>query len=221
MHICNSQDWNLSPQQARDLQTRLAKDVSQSDRVLIPRYILGLDVSVRHGNQALAVAVILDYPELRVVETAAAKGSTTFPYIPGLLSFREIPLTLEACSKLKNEPDLVFVDGAGVAHPRRMGLASHLGLILNIPTIGCAKSHLYGDFELPGTAKGDFSLMRSPEDEVVGAVLRTRANTKPLYISVGNQISLSSSINWVLQCCQGYRLPEPTRLAHLASRKNL
>jgi deoxyribonuclease V len=127
-------------------------------------------------------------------------------------------LLLKAFQKLKSCPDIILVDGQGIAHPRKMGLASHLGLILDVPTIGCAKSHLFGDYSEPAKEAESFSNLKSQEGEVIGAVLRTKTNVKPLFISIGHKIDLPSSINWVLQCCKGYRLPEPTRKAHQASR---
>ena len=133
-------------------------------------------------------------------------------------SFREIPICLEACQKLTSNPDLVLVDGQGIAHPRRIGLASHLGLFLNLPTIGCAKSPLFGKFELPEENAGSFSYIHDDAGEVIGAVVRTKTRVKPLFISVGHNADLSSSIDWVLKCCRGYRLPDPNRLAHLASK---
>jgi deoxyribonuclease V len=165
--------------------------------------------------------VILNYPGLEVIETACVEGRTDFPYIPGLLSFREIPLLLQAFQQIKRCPGLILVDGQGLAHPRRIGLASHLGLILDTPTIGCAKSHLCGDFSEPGSEAGRYTWLKDNADEVIGAVLRTKSSVKPLFISIGHKIGLPSSIHWVLQCCQGYRLPEPTRQAHQASRGNI
>ncbi len=132
-----------------------------------------------------------------------------------------MPLTLQACEKLVLNADLVLVDGQGIAHPRRLGLAAHLGLFLNTPTIGCAKSHLYGQYNTPANTTGKYNFIKNTNGETIGAVLRTKYNVKPLFISVGHKIDLQTSIYWVLQCCRGYRLPEPTRLAHLASKGNI
>jgi deoxyribonuclease V len=140
--------------------------------------------------------------------------------VPGLLSFREAPLILAAFEKLTATPDLVFVDGQGIAHPRRIGLASHLGLCLGLPTIGCAKSRLCGEHETPGFAAGSYAELRD-NGEVIGAAVRTRAGVKPVYVSIGHMIDLPSAIRRVLDCCRGYRLPEPTRLAHMAAGGNL
>jgi deoxyribonuclease V len=212
--------WGINVQDAMEIQRQLAGRILQHNTILTPRLIAGLDVSVNKNNEAVAAAVVLNYPELNVVETAIARGKVCFPYIPGLLSFREVPLTLEACEKLNTVPDLVMVDGQGIAHPRHFGLASHLGLFLNTPTIGCAKSHLFGQFKAPGVLQGDFDDIIGDQGSIIGAAIRTKTRVKPLFISVGHKINLASAIYWVLQCCRGYRLPEPARLAHLATREN-
>jgi deoxyribonuclease V len=165
---------------------------------------------------AQAAVVVLDYPGLDVVEVRVARGELLLPYIPGLLSFRECPLILAACRMLHCTPDLILVDGQGVAHPRRLGLASHLGLFLDVPTVGCAKSILCGSHQPVGQEPG-CSAELIHDGELVGAALRTRAGVKPIYVSVGHRIDLASALHWVLQCCCGYRLPQPTRLAHLAA----
>ncbi len=218
MHVQGLHDWDVSVQQAMEIQRRLAKMVVTQNDIQNPRLIAGVDVSVNRLGEATAAAVVLSYYELNVVESAVAKGKVNFPYIPGLLSFREVPLTLEVCKKLTSSPDLVMVDGQGIAHPRRLGLASHLGLFLKVPTIGCAKSPLFGKYQLPSDAQGSYNEITDGEGNVIGAVLRTKFGVKPLFISVGHKIGLVSAIHWVLQCCRGYRLPEPTRLAHLASK---
>jgi deoxyribonuclease V len=213
--------WNVTVEQAKEIQNTLAKQVIQRNSLRSASLIAGLDVSVNRLGEATAAAVVLSYPDLRLEEKTVARGKVTFPYIPGFLSFREVPLTLSVFEKLSLVPDLVIVDGQGIAHPRRFGLASHLGLFLNIPTIGCAKSHLYGHYQEPGTSIGNYEYILDNEKEPIGAVLRTRERVKPLYVSTGHKITLSSAIEWVLHCCRGFRLPEPTRLAHLASRGDL
>src|SRR3989304_6853813 len=151
MKVKRLQDWLLSPSQAIEMQRRLAAQVSRKSEVIEPRFIGGVDISVRRGEEmATGSVVVLSYPELEVVETKVVRGRLDFPYIPGLLSFRELPLTLAACEQLSIIPDLILVDGQGIAHPRRFGIASHLGLFLDIPTIGCAKSLLCGSHEVPG-----------------------------------------------------------------------
>lgn len=160
-----------------------------------------------------AAAVVYSFPELQLVETATARLPLTFPYVPGLLSFREIPVCLEAIKKIKRAVDLWLIDGQGIAHPRQMGLASHLGLFLQAPTIGCAKSRLIGTHDEPGPNKGDYTWLYDKENKI-GAVLRTRNNVKPLFISPGHLCSFENAIDYTLVCTTKYRLPEPTRIAH-------
>ena len=213
--------WQVSTAQALDIQRRLAEQVSRSSEVTTPHLIAGVDISAGNARgMATGAVVVLEYPELRLVETKVVQGRFNFPYVPGLLSFRESPLTLAACQKLTVTPDLVLVDGQGIAHPRRMGLASHLGLFLDTPTIGCAKSLLCGQHEVPGEAPGSYTEIVD-KGETIGAALRTKLGTKPVYVSIGHQIDLQTAIYWVLACCRSYRLPEPTRLAHLAAGGNL
>jgi deoxyribonuclease V len=169
---------------------------------------------------ARAAMVVLSYPELEIVEVQTIVAELAFPYIPGLLSFREAPLILELFQKLRHKPDLLFVDGQGIAHPRRLGIASHLGLWLDMPTIGCAKTRLCGKHDEAGQEAGSTTALIH-EGEVVGTVLRTRAGSRPLYISGGHKISLEESVRWTLACTRSYRLPEPSRLAHLAAGGNL
>ena len=214
-------DWQLNSTQAIDMQQRLSAQVSRSGEVTNPRFIAGVDIAVGKGQEmATGAVVILSYPELRLVETKVAQGKLNFPYIPGLLSFREAPLTLTACQQLTITPDLIMVDGQGIAHPRRIGLASHLGLFLNTPTIGCAKSLLCGQHEEPSEKPGSYVEVVD-RGETIGAALRTKLGTKPIYVSIGHKIDLQTAIYWVLECCRSYRLPEPTRLAHLAAGGNL
>ena len=221
MRVGKLHDWTVSTSEAIQIQKNLATLIEPSCATLNPRLIAGLDVAITDKNQAKAAVVVLKYPELKLIETAVVEGRVTFPYIPGLLSFREVPLTLQACEKIQLQPDLVFVDGQGIAHPRRMGLASHLGLFLDIPTIGCAKSYLYGDYQPPPKAAASYSYITGSQGEKIGAVVRTKSDVKPLFVSVGHKIDLSSAIHWVLQCCRAHRLPEPTRIAHLVSQGTL
>ena len=213
--------WQVSITQALEIQQKLATQVSKKSEVTTPHFIAGVDISVGKGEgMATGAVVVLQYPELRVVETKIARGKLDFPYIPGLLSFRESPLTLAACQKLTITPDLILVDGQGIAHPRRLGLASHLGLLLNTPAVGCAKSLLCGSHEAPGAEPGSYAEVVD-RGEIIGATLRTKLGVKPIYISIGHKVDLQTAIYWVLKCCRGYRLPEPTRLAHLAAGENL
>jgi len=213
--------WRLSVTEALDMQRGLASRVSRNGNVISPRFIAGVDIAVgKAWEMATGAVVIVSYPEMRLVETKVVRGKLDFPYIPGLLSFRESPLTLAACEQLEITPDLILVDGQGIAHPRRMGLASHLGLFLNMPTIGCAKSLLCGTHQTPGTELGSYTEV-TDNGETIGAALRTKLGVKPVYVSIGHKIDLENAIHWVLQCCRGYRLPEPSRLAHLAAGGSL
>jgi deoxyribonuclease V len=161
---------------------------------------------------AKAAVVSLKYPSLEPLEQAISLRPVNFPYIPGLLSFREAPLILEAFEKLKQSPDLLIIDGHGIAHPRRFGIACHIGLLLDVPSIGCAKTLLLGEYDEPCPEQGGFSYLKDQE-EIIGAVLRTRSNVKPVFVSIGHKVNLKDSIKFVLNCCCGYRLPETTRRA--------
>jgi len=221
MKVESLHSWQVSIAEAFEIQRKLAAQVSKKSEVITPRFIAGLDISAGKGEgMATSAVVVLEYPELREVETKVARGRLDFPYIPGLLSFRESPLTLAACQKLTVTPDLILVDGQGIAHPRRLGLASHLGLLLNTPTIGCAKSLLCGSHGTPAAEPGSYTEIRD-RGEIVGAALRTKLGVKPIYVSIGHKVDLNTAIYWVINCCRGYRLPEPTRLAHLAAGGNL
>jgi deoxyribonuclease V len=221
MQIVDRHSWQASTTKAIEIQKQLAGKVSRVGNITTPRFVAGVDISVdRWTKTGTGAVVVLSYPSLEIAEIKVVTDRINFPYVPGLLSFREMPLLLKAFEKIERVPDLVLVDGQGFAHPRRMGLASHLGLWLNIPTIGCAKSRLCGEHKTPGNNPGSYvELLDS--GEVIGAVLRTRESVKPLYISIGHMIDLPSAIRFVIACCRGYRLPEPTRLAHLAAGGNL
>ena len=221
MKVERLHSWQVSTAEALDIQRRLARQVSRSSQVITPRFIAGVDISAEKAQgMATGAVVVLEYPELELVETQVVQGRPNFPYVPGLLSFRESPLTLAACEKLSITPDLILVDGQGIAHPRRLGLASHLGLLLNTPTIGCAKSLLCGHHEEPGFDASSYTEVVD-KGETIGVALRTRPGVKPIYVSIGHKVDLETAIHWVLECCRGYRLPEPTRLAHLAAGGNL
>ncbi len=207
--------------EAKKIQLKLAGEISRFGNIPGVHLIAGVDVSIdRSSGMGTAAVVILSYPALDVIEVQTVTDKIPFPYVPGLLSFREIPLIIPAFEKIKNKPDIVMVDGQGIAHPRRIGLASHLGLFLNIPTIGCAKSRLIGEFKEPAVAAGSWTVLLD-EVDVIGAVLRTKVNVKPVYVSPGHMIDLKSCIDWVMACCRGCRLPEPARLAHQAAGGNL
>jgi deoxyribonuclease V len=209
--------WEVSVAQARELQLSLAKSVVTENEVIDPCLVAGIDISSPDAQGvASGAVVVLRYPELSIVEIEVAQGKVKLPYIPGLLSFRESPLILAACEKLYNVPDLILIDGQGIAHPRRFGLASHVGLFLDLPTIGCAKSILCGHHQPVGEEAGSHAELLD-NGELIGAALRTKSGVRPIYVSVGHKIDLTSALQWVINCCRGYRLPEPTRLAHLAA----
>ena len=209
--------WEVSPSEARQIQRELAGRVSRTNHIGEVRLIAGTDVAVGgRAGPARAAVVLLSYPDLALVESSTVETPLSFPYIPGLLSFRETPALMKAFQQLSRSPDLVMVDGHGYAHPRRFGIACHVGVLLDIPTIGCAKSRLIGQHADVGDEPGDWTPLLD-EDEIIGAVVRTKAHTKPIYVTVGHKVDLEGAMSWVLRCCRGYRLPEPTRLADLAA----
>ena len=216
MKTTNLHDWNLPYAQARALQSELASQIKFTPVKKPPRIVAGLDCAFsRSGETIFAGVVVLQLPDFTVLETAFASEPVTFPYIPGLLSFREAPACISAIHKLRHEPDLFIVDGQGIAHPRRLGLAAHLGLFVDKPFIGCAKSRLTGDYNEPGQEKGSVSpLTDYKTSEIIGSVVRTRTNVKPVFISVGNNCTLDDAVRLTLRCTTKYRLPEPTRSAH-------
>ena len=214
MNVGELHDFDLTPAAARRLQDELAPRLVAAppldlDRI---RYVAGADVSTG-GDMAYATVVVLSFPDLTLVEVQGFEVPLEFPYVPGLLSFREIPSVAGALEKVEAPVDAVIFDAQGFAHPRRMGLASHMGLFLDVPTVGCAKSRLIGEYEEPGAEKGDATNLVH-RDEVVGRVVRTRTNVSPVYVSVGNGLDLDSAVELVLACCTKYRLPETTRHAH-------
>ncbi|MBI3584637.1 MAG: deoxyribonuclease V [Nitrospinae bacterium] len=217
MQYKNLHKWDVSPAEAVEIQKNLREKIITENELGEIRYIAGADISCnRLSPVGYAVVVVMTFPDLEVVEEKRVEAEIRFPYIPGLLAFREAPILLKAFEKLKIEPDLIIFDGQGIAHPRGMGIASHLGIILNKPTIGCAKSKLFGTYKEPGNNEGDFSYLYSPQeaDKVIGAVVRTKSNTKPVFVSIGHKIDLQTSIKFILECRRGYRIPEPIRIAH-------
>src|SRR3990172_3776053 len=216
MEIPPHHPWPASTEEAFALQLRLASQVVRRERLADVRLVAGVDVSAPRRGLVRGAVVLLRYPELDPVEQALAEGAPPFPYIPGLLSFRESPVLLAAFARLQRTPDLILVDGQGIAHPRRCGIASHLGLILGLPTTGCAKPRLIGHHGDVGPAAGDYGELLDG-GEVIGAALRTRHGANPMYVSIGHLVDLAAALHWTLACCRGYRLPEPTRLAHQAA----
>jgi len=204
--------WDLAG--ALSLQEKLAVAVIETDRPGSVRLVAGADVSYdAQGDRFFAAVVVLDAATLEVVETASHVGRVGFPYVPGLLSFREAPGVLEAYARLRSQPDLLLVDGHGRAHPRRFGIACHLGTLLDVPTIGVAKSLLVGEAGEPGPERGRMAPLVD-RGERVGTVLRTRSRVAPVYVSVGHRVALATAARRVLACARRYRIPEPTRLAH-------
>lgn len=206
--------WDLAPRAAVALQRELAARVEREDRIGEVRHVCGIDVGFEDGGATTRAAVaVLAFPGLALVEHAIARRRTTFPYVPGLLSFREIPAVLEALARLRTRPDLLVCDGHGIAHPRRCGLASHTGLATGLPAIGVGKTRLVGTHRAPRDRRGAWAPLVDA-GETIGAALRTRAGVKPVYVSIGHRVSLPTAIGYVMACCTRYRLPETTRWAH-------
>jgi deoxyribonuclease V len=212
MRISPLHPWDVSPAEAVEIQLRLKDMVSKEMGFTDVRTVAGIDVAIK-GGVAKAAVVVLSYPELALVDYSLSELPVDFPYIPGLLAFREGPSVLEALEKLGTEPDLFIFDAQGLAHPRRMGLATHIGVIIDKPSIGCAKSRLCGFHQEPGIERGAYAYLYD-DDEIIGVALRTKRGVKPLYVSIGHKIDLGSAIKYVINCCRGYRMPETTRWAH-------
>ena len=212
----------MSIEKARALQRRLAPLVSRTSAITPnAQYVAGLDISPPGPEGTVqAAVVVLGYPDLEVREVRLAEGKPGLPYIPGLLSFRETPVLIDALESLDLNPDIIIVDGHGLAHPRAFGIACHIGLFTDTPTIGCAKSILTGRHGPVGVQAGSTAELVS-RGRVVGLALRTRDNVRPVYVSVGHKVDLASAAQWVLKCCRGRRLPETTRLAHNAAAGRL
>ena len=213
--------WNLTPKEAIALQKHLAGKVIRKSGVDIEKVtnVAGIDTHF-HQGLAIAAVVVIRLSDLSTVDCATAIRQVRFPYIPGLLTFREGPAILAALNRLSVAPDLFIFDGQGIAHPRRCGLASHIGLLLDTPSIGCAKTKLSGRYEEPPIEKGSYSYLKEGQ-ETIGAVVRTRTGVKPLFVSVGHRINLHDSINIALQCCLKYRLPETTRRTDKLARERM
>jgi deoxyribonuclease V len=228
--------WDVTAEEARDIQLRLRRRVEMADRIGRVRLVAGADLAFRlperrswerGTGRAIAGVVVFTYPKMEEVERVWIEQKLTFPYVPGLLSFREIPALLSAFARLRHSPDLIFCDGQGYAHPRRFGIACHLGVLLDRPTIGCAKSRLIGESAEPNAKAGAWSQLKAPAEstdgkprslsagaqEVIGAVLRTRTRVGPIYVSQGHRISLARAVEFTLAVCDGYRIPLPTRTA--------
>ncbi|MBI3611103.1 MAG: deoxyribonuclease V [Nitrospirae bacterium] len=216
MKITPFHPWNLTPKEAIEIQKKLSARIIRENHVKTVGYVAGADMAVsKNPPLAYAGVVVLSFPDLQIVETQQTVLKLTFPYIPGLLAFRESPALLKTFEKLRHEPDLVMIDGQGLAHPRGFGIACHIGLWLDKPTIGCAKSRLLGDHRQPGLKRGSWTPLAGNQGEVIGAVVRTKDKTNPVYVSVGHKIDLPTAIRYTLDCACGYRIPEPTRQADI------
>jgi deoxyribonuclease V len=221
LSLQHSHPWNVTPVEARAIQNDLRPHVVRKNGLDSVEHVAGIDVGFEEaGTVTSAAVVILSFPSLELEEQVIARRPTRFPYVPGLLSFREVPTVLDALTRLSVRPDLLLCDGQGIAHPRRFGIASHIGVLTDWPSIGVAKSLLTGFHAEVPEARGAWVPIKQ-RDEIIGAVLRTRVKVKPVYISIGHKISLDSAIDYVMRCTTRYRLPETTRLAdRLASRKD-
>ena len=210
--------WNLQPEEIIKLQNRMAGRVIRESfqKIAEVKTITGIDTHYRAG-MATAAAATLAFPDMTVIEWATATKPSVYPYVPGQFALREGPVVLESIAKLKTPPGLLIFDGHGVAHPRSCGIASHIGVLLDVTTIGCAKTKLIGDYTEPHNAKGSYSYLKN-DNATIGAVVRTRTGIKPVFVSIGHRINLEDAIKIILQCCRKYRLPEPIRLADKISR---
>lgn len=205
--------WKLTEEEAVQLQQELARQVIAEDHLADVQYIAGVDVAYsKHSGKLIAAVVILEADSLKVAESVVVEDHVQFPYIPGLFSFRELPPVIQAFQQIKTPPQLIVCDGQGLAHPRRFGLASHLGVLLDMPAIGCGKTRLLGEFEEPGLDRGAMSSLMD-RGEVIGSAVRTQDGIKPIFVSVGHKISLATACDWILKLAPRYRLPETTRQA--------
>ncbi len=224
MRVSCPHRWDVTPEEAIEIQRQLAPQVIDED--VVPdllssaRYVAGVDVHQAADGKMRAVVCVLTFPSLTVEEYADAEVEVSFPYIPGLLAFREGPAVLKAFEKLNVTPDFILWDAQGRAHQRRLGLASQMGLILDIPSVGCAKSILYGEWTEPRDEVGAWTPIIDPKDgDIIGATVRTKRGVQPVFVSIGHKVSLETAIELVLRCCAGYRIPEPLRCAHKRAKE--
>ena len=220
MQVHHFHSWEVTPGEAIKIQQQLRAKVIPRGENRPSRLIAGADVAFDNkAEMAYASVVVLDFPSLATLETATGKAHISFPYIPGLLSFRETPALLRAFENLTHDPDLIFIDGQGLSHPRAAGIACHIGVLLDRPTIGCAKSLLYGTYKEPEHSRGAISYLYDREGQVIGAAVRTRDRVQPVFVSIGHRIDLQQAIQLTLACTRGYRIPEPTRQADLLAER--
>lgn len=219
MKIRKLHAWNLPRGEALEVQRRLGGQVRQLPLAKPVKTIAGADVSYqKESKEVYAAALVFSYPDLVLVDQALVADKVAFPYVPGLLSFREAPVLTRAFRKVRRKPDVIIFDGQGIAHPKGIGLASHMGLILDCPSIGCAKTRLVGTHSLLPETRGSIALLND-QGRVVGSAVRTRERVKPVFVSPGHAITIEESIHLVLNSCKGYKLPEPTRQAHIAANR--
>lgn len=209
--------WPVNIKEAKEIQHALRQRIKITPLAKEPKFIAGVDAAFL-DNRVVAVACLYKYPELIPIEDVYAFTKTVFPYIPGFLSFREGPAAIKAINRLKIKPDVILFDGQGITHPKGIGIATHVGVLLNIPTIGCAKSRLIGNYSEPGSMKRQYSYLRH-HGKIIGAVLRTRNNVKPVFVSPGHLIDLKGAIDIVLKCTGNFRIPEPLRRADHFSKR--
>ena len=203
--------FNLTPAEARHVQEQIPPRVIRRDHLARLRTVAGADIALE-ASTGFAAVILYSFPKLEEIERVWSSGELRFPYVPGLLAFREMPLLLEAFGKLRQRPDLILADAHGWAHPRRAGMACHLGLVLDVPTIGCAKSVLIGKYQMPPIARGATTPLCAGEEEI-GRAVRTRSGVRPVFVSCGHRVSLPTAVRLVLECCDGYRIPKPLREA--------
>ena len=212
--------WNVSISQARVIQKTLSRKIIIEPLGKSVHTILGIDTAFDNtNNMCFTAAVLLSFPTLKKLEEKYVADKIVFPYIPGFLTFREGPSILKVLGLIKRKPDLLMFDGQGIAHPVKMGIAAHIGVLFNIPSIGCAKSRLFGTYSEVGKKRGDFSYLKDNIGKTIGVVLRTKDNTRPLFVSPGHLLDVKTSMEIILTSTAGYRLPEPTRLADKLSKK--
>lgn len=210
--------WNVSAEKAVEIQKQL-RSMIELKSLKDVRFVAGVDLAFPEAEVGVAAIVVVDVIGMNVVEKVVVHEKVTFPYVPGLLAFREGPVFLKVWQQLRTAPDVVMFDGQGIAHPRRLGIASHMGLFIDLPTIGVAKSHLYGSFIEPPNVQGSYTFLYD-KNEVIGAVVRTKVGNKPLFVSPGHKCDVLSALKLTLRCCGGHRLPEPIRLAHELTQKS-
>ena len=220
MQVHRFHPWDVTPREAVRIQEALRAKVIARGRLTHPRLVAGADAAFsKDENRVYAALVVLTFPDLEVVESVITKDRIPFPYIPGLLSFREAPALLQAFMKLHHEPDLIFIDGHGLSHPRAAGIACHIGVSLDRPVIGCAKSVLIGTYKEPKSSRGSTSPLFDRTGRVIGTALRTRDRVRPVFVSIGHKIGLAQAVRLTLACGKGYRIPEPTRQADLLAAR--